>query len=281
MNFFKNRTSTFMFITTFVLVVMMDLSTIPKGVLDFTGNVFGVIITPVQKFLGGVVDYVGKGAEFVFSIGNLNEENTKLKEQISVLNSEAREINEIKSENERLRAMLSLKQKSTDKVMVSANIISGDVDNWFSMFTLDCGSSDGISLNDTVITNDGLVGYIYEVGYNWSKVKTILDPTGSVSSQIERIQADGICNGDITLKNSFSLKMSYLTLSAAVVIGDDVVTSGLGGLYPKGIHVGKISEIQKASDGMSQIATIKTSVKFDEIEEVFVIVGYNLPETEE
>lgn len=273
MNFLKNKTSLFMFIATFVLVILMALSTLPKGVLDFTGNVFGVIITPVQKLLGGVVDTIGDGVDFVLNIGNLDEENSKLKEQISVLNSEAREINEIKSENERLRAMLSLKQKDTERIMVSANIISGDADNWFSVFTLDCGSSDSVKVNDAVITNDGLVGYIYEVGYNWSKAKTILDPSGSVSSQIDRIRANGICSGDISLKNSFSLRMSYLTLSSAVIVGDDVVTSGLGGLYPKGIHIGKVSEIRKASDGMSQIAIVKTSVKFDEIGEVFVIVG--------
>lgn len=278
MNFFKNKTSIFMMIATFCLVILMALSTLPKGVLDFTGNVFGVIVTPVQKLLGGVVDTVGNGARFILSIGNLDEENTKLKEQISVLNSEAREINDIKSENERLRAMLSLKQKETERVMVASNIISGDVDNWFSMFTLDCGTSDGIKVNDAVITNDGLVGYIYEVGYNWSKVKTIIDPTGSVSSQIDRIQANGVCSGDITLKNSFSLKMSYLTLSSAVIIGDDVVTSGLGGIYPKGIHVGKVIEIQKSSDGMSQIAIVKSAVKFDEISEVFVIIGNNANE---
>ncbi len=280
MNFLKNKTSLFMFITTFVLVILMALSTLPKGVLDFTGNVFGVIITPVQKLLGGVVDTIGDGVDFVLNIGNLDEENSKLKEQISVLNSEAREINEIKSENERLRAMLSLKQKDTDRIMVSANIISGDADNWFSVFTLDCGSSDSVKVNDAVITNDGLVGYIYEVGYNWSKAKTILDPSGSVSSQIDRIRANGICSGDISLKNSFSLKMSYLTLSSAVIVGDDVVTSGLGGLYPKGIHIGKVSEIRKSSDGMSQIAIVKTSVNFDEIGEVFVIVGNKANEEE-
>lgn len=262
-----------MMIATISLVILMALSTLPRGVLDFTGNVFGVIITPVQKFLGGVVDTVGSGAKFILNIGNLDDENAKLKEQISVLNSEAREINEIKSENERLRAMLSLKQKETEKIMVSANIISGDVDNWFSMFTLDRGSSDGIKVNDTVITNDGLVGYIYEVGYNWSKVKTIIDPSGSVSSQIDRIQANGVCSGDVSLKNDFSLKMSYLTLSSAIIVGDDVVTSGLGGLYPKGIHIGKISEIQKSSDGMSQIAVVKAAVRFDEIGEVFVVIG--------
>ncbi len=280
MSFFKNKTRAFMIIATFVLVCLMALSTLPKGVLDFTGNVFGIIITPVQKLLGGVVDVVGDGVEFVLNIGNLDEENDKLKEQISVLNSEAREINEIKSENERLRAMLSLKQKETNRELVAANVISGDVDNWFSMFTLDCGSSDGVKINDTVITNDGLVGYIYEVGYNWSKVKTIIDSTGSVSSQIDRIGATGICNGDITLKNSFNLKMSYLTLSSAVVIGDEVVTSGLGGLYPKGIHIGKVSEIKKSSDGISQTAIIKTGVAFDEVGEVFVIIKENTEEAE-
>ena len=73
------------------------------------------------------------------------------------------------------------------------------------------------------------------------------------------------------MKNSFNMNMSYITLSSAVVIGDDVVTSGLGGLYPKGIHIGKVTDIKKSSDGMSQIATIKAGVKFDEIGEVFVM----------
>ncbi len=271
MSFFKNKTRAFMIITTVILVMFMAVSTLPGNVADTTGNVFGIIITPVQRFLGAVVNIAGDAVEFVFNIGDLDDENDMLKEQVSVLNSEVREASELKRENDRLRALLDLKEKKPEYEMVASNIISSDIDNWYSIFTLDCGSSDGINVDDTVITNDGLVGYIYEVGYNWAKVKTIIDPASSVSAKIERIDTVGMCDGDVLLKNSNEIKMNYIPLSSAVVKGDMVITSGIGGVYPKGINIGKVKSVSKSSDGLTQTALIEPGVKFDEIGEVFVM----------
>lgn len=271
MSFFKNKTRAFMIITTVILVMFMAVSTLPGNVTDTTGNVFGIVITPVQRFLGAVVNVAGNAVEFVFNIGDLDDENDMLKEQVSVLNSEVREASELKRENDRLRALLDLKEKKPEYEMVASNIISSDIDNWYSIFTLDCGTSDGINLDDTVITNDGLVGYIYEVGYNWAKVRTIIDPASSVSAKIERIDASGMCDGDVLLKNSNEIKMNYVPLSSAVVKGDAVITSGIGGIYPKGINIGKVKSVSKSSDGLTQTVLIEPGVKFDEIGEVFVM----------
>ena len=182
------------------------------------------------------------------------------------------ELERYKDENERLRMMLELKSNAQDKDMVGCEVIAKDPGNWFYSFTVDKGSHHGIKVDDAVISNQGLVGRVTDVGHNWAKVLTIIDADSSVGASISRTQNLAIVDGDLSLADSGQCMMNFITNdSSLVVVGDTVVTSGLGGVYPAGVLIGTVSEIKSDAMGYSQYAVIDTAVDFERIREVMII----------
>ena len=136
---------------------------------------------------------------------------------------------------------------------------------------INVGEKDGIKENMTVIADEGLVGHVISVTDHTAKVQTIIDTATAVTSTISTTKDTIIVQG--TLENSGELKATYIPTDATVLQGDNVETSGLGGIYPKGIHIGTIKEVYNTKNPTDRYATVETAVDFSKLATVLVITN--------
>lgn len=260
-------------IITVIIFILMGISfALVSNNATISGtNVAEAVVSPVQKFFSSIGSSVGGFFEFVGDMRGYKEENLQLKDEVEKQAQQIRELESYKQENQRLRSLLELKDNNADKDMVGCEIIAKDPGNWFDVFTIDKGKNYNIKKDDVVVTNNGLVGRITEVGSNWAKVVAIIDTDSSVGAQVTRTQDIAIVDGDMSLADSGRCKLSSVTNGTSLVVGDEVETSGLGGIYPKGILIGTVSEIKSDATGYTQYAIIDTAVDFERIREVLVI----------
>lgn len=254
-----------------VILVVMGISFATRGSSSASGNVLGAAFSPVQKFFSTIGNGVSGFFGFVFDMKDLQQENLELTEQVNQLSARVRELETHEKENQRLREMLDFKNAAGEWDMVGCEIIAKDPGNWFYSFTIDKGTNEGIAINDTVLSGYGLVGRIAEVGPNWAKVQTIVDAESSVGAMVSRTQEYALVDGELALADNGQCKMSALMKDSSLILGDTVVTSGLGGVFPAGILMGTVAEIKSDSLGYSQYALIDIAVDLKKIQEVMVI----------
>jgi len=200
---------------------------------------------------------------------HVREENLRLREEVARLKELNNRYVEYREENKRLRKLLRFKEETNFSV-VPGQVVDKDSTNWFRSILINKGTEDGLRENLGVVTHQGLVGRTVEVGPDFSRVLLILDKSSSVAVLIQRSRAEGIMVG----WKPDACRINYLPRTADVQVGDVVVTSGLGGVFPKGLLVGKVSRVEKKSYGLFQYAEVIPSVDFSRLEEVLVIVGY-------
>lgn len=269
--FFKSRFFIGLVAFTLVVFIFMMLSTIDREKTSFVGNAVGVVVTPVQKFFWNIGDGVGNFFSNMKDMAEYKSKYEKAEKKIQELEEDTRELQKLQTENKRLRSMLDLKSENPQYSYTSASVIAKDSGNWYSTFTINRGSSSGISKNDVVVTAEGVVGYVYEVGKTWGKVMSIIDSKSSVGAVIERTNDRGIVEGDLDFMGEGQCKMSYIVKGATLIKGDYVETSGLGGIYPGGLLIGKVKSVSEDSQGLYNEAVIETAVDFARIREVMVI----------
>ena len=257
-------------IVTVVIFILMGVSFAARDA-SVADNALGITMRPVQQFFSNIGSSIGGFFSFIGDMKEFQSENLELKDKVSSLESDVRELASLKQENERLRQLLALSEREAGRDMVGCKVIAKDPGNWFYTFTIDKGSEAGLAVDDTVISGQGLVGRITELGSGWARVLSIIDVESSVGALVSRTQDLAIVDGELSLSNNGQCRLSYVTKGADLVIGDAVVTSGLGGVYPDGILIGTISEIKSDSMGYSQYAIIDTAVDFERIREVMVI----------
>ena len=236
-------------------------------------NVLGNIISPIQKIFFNIGTKIENSIQFIIEIKTLKEQNEQLREEVEVLQAENRRLEPLLTENQRLREMLGLKDQFSQFDLVGAQIIAKDPGNWFNTFTIDKGTNDGLSKNCAVITNKGLVGHIFEIGTNWAKVISIIDTNGGASGLVTRTRDLAMVKGDIVLQDQGLCKMDQIPADADIIVNDKIETSGLGGIYPKGLLIGTITEIKQEPHAISKYAIVKPAVDFRRLEEVLIIIN--------
>lgn len=200
----------------------------------------------------------------------LKAENEELKTENSKLAQSLRELEVIKAENETLKEYLGLTQKYTDYQTVPAYIISKDINNYSSTFIINAGRKDGIEENMTVISDEGLVGYVISSTDETSKIQTIIDSSSSVTANLTHADDSVVCKGSL---NDKMLKATYIPTNADISEGDTLETSGMGGIYPKGITIGKIKKVETTLNILDRYAWIEPAVDFNKVETVLVITN--------
>ncbi|TYP57615.1 rod shape-determining protein MreC [Thermosediminibacter litoriperuensis] len=233
------------------------------------------LMKPAQEVFSWISHGVRGGLESVSQVFYLKRENEALKKQLAELMEYKHRFLEYRDENARLRRMLDFEEKNPQYDMVAAEVIGRDPGNWFNVIIINKGKSSGIREDMAVITERGLVGYTIDVGNNWAKVLMLLDNRMSVSAMIQRTRDNGILKGNIAPAPPGHAKMVFLPADASIVKGDVVISSGLGGIVPKGIIIGEVVEVKKESDNLTQYAIVKPAVDFQKLEEVFVIKNAN------
>lgn len=223
--------------------------------------------SPLQKITSsaslGVVNIFTSVSDYV----NLKSENEKLKEGINLLRTKSQEFEETAEENIRLQKLLSFKKESNYKMLV-VSVIGHEPTNLFHGCLIDRGIEDGVRKNMIVITDEGVVGKIVFAMAKVSKVMFLIDPNHSISALDQRTRSFGIVTGT---GKSYCL-MKYLSIDDEVAVGDKVISAGEGGIYPKGIPIGRISNLTRSADGSSWYIEVQPYSKFSKIEEAFVII---------
>ena len=231
------------------------------------------ILSPFQRAFSWAGSQLTFIKNSVTEISQLHEQNKLLREEVELLRAQNLTASEYASENQRLRNLLGYKQVATQFDLVAASVIGRESATWSSVIVINRGTFDGVANNMAVVTEMGLVGHVMEAGVNSSKVQLLLDPRSSVGTLIQRPESRvaGIVEGDI--KNPNHPKMVNIPKDSDVQVNDMVVTSGFGGVYPKGLVVGKIVEIHNEESGLLKYGVIETSVDFQKLEDVAIIVA--------
>lgn len=262
----------FIFVLCSVFLVAKSKIEIPAA-----GKTLMAFMSPFQNSFSWVGSKITWAKDTLEEIQNLQEQNEKLRAEVDDLRAKNLTASESISENQRLRALLGYKQVATQFDLVAASIIGRESATWSSVVVINRGTLDGVADNMAVVTELGLVGHVLEAGVNTAKVQLILDPRSSVGTLIQRADSRvaGIVEGDINNPNQ--PKMVNIPKDANVQVDDVVVTSGFGGVYPKGLIVGRIKEIHNDEGGLLKHGIIDTAVNFEKLEDVAVIVNSREP----
>lgn len=258
---------------TIVLLVVMGVSANKNSRLNWLNNIISVPLTPVQGFFSSIGQKVEDSLSFFRDMEAVKQENEKLKAEVTELQKQNRELSVLESKNADLRQALSLKEQFGDYTILGANIIAIDPGNWFNIFRVDRGSRDGVQINCPVVTNaKGLVGRVLSSDISSSKVLTIIDEESAVSAWISKAGGGhAVVRGDMSLKEKGLCKMDYIPLEVDVEVGDVIETSGVGGIYPKGIIIGEVTEVRKTNSELDRYAIIQPAADFKRLEEVYVL----------
>ncbi|MGZ3538899.1 MAG: rod shape-determining protein MreC [Thermodesulfobacteriota bacterium] len=250
----------------FALVLMSMRAKQRKGVELFDALLMEISF-PLQKAATLVIQTVqGTFQHYVFLV-NLERENRMLKEKIAQLQEENHKTNEIRLANERLRQLLQFREKNSPS-MVGAEVIGRDPSFWFKSVMIDKGERDGVKKGMAVISPAGVVGQVLKIAPDYATVLLITDYNSAVDCIVERSRAKAIVEG----KGENQCHLKYLLRSEEVAVGDIVITSGLGGNFPKGLMVGEVNKVDKKGHGVFQYAELMPSVDMTRLEEVFVVM---------
>ncbi len=252
----------------FALVIVSFIS--PNKVSPVKSAV-GSVVSPMQRGINSVGRNFFDRWEKLQNISDLMEENESLKEQANSLSYENKLLLQDKYELDRLRDLFKLDEKYAQYPKVAARVIAADPNNWFTVFTIDKGTKDGISVDMNVMAGNGLVGIIEEVGSNWAKVRTIIDDQSNVSGMFIKTSDTCIVEGDLELMEQGVIKVEEINRDAKVEEGYEVVTSHISDKYLQGILIGYVKEITLDPNNLTKSAHLVPVVNFDNIEEVLII----------
>lgn len=243
------------------------------------GRVLGALGTPFRAAAAFVTDKIAAVRDYTLHYHELEERVAELESQVAQMDEENRRAQTALDENERLRKLLELRDAHRDFTFESAAITGRTTTSWSSTLTLSKGTSSGIEKDMCVVTENGyLVGVVTETGTNWATVNTLIDPSTNMGATAVRTEESAILTSDLDTMAKGCCKLSYLSPSAALAEGDQVMTSGMGGVYPSGIIVGTVTETDVTASGMEAYAVVKPSVHLDELSQVFVIKAFDVVE---
>lgn len=268
---YKNKKSGILgiVITVVILLLLVFFTNIDTGKLSYIENAFSTLVMPIQNGLTYLKNKISGNNTFFTDINNLKAENEELKNKNSELEKSLREFEIMKAENTTLKEFVGLKEKYGEYETIPAYVIDRDISNYSEIIIINVGKKDGIKEDMTVIADKGLVGHVISVTDHTAKVQTIIDTSSTVSSTISTSRDGIIVRG--TLEDKTTLKATYIPTDANIIQGDSVETSGLGGIYPKGIHIGTIKQVVSTKNIIDRYALVETAVDFSKIETVLVI----------
>ena len=270
---YKNKKSGIVgiIITILILILLVVLTNTENSNLSYIENIANKLVNPIQNGLTYIKNRIHGNSSFFTNINDLKAENEELHEKNNNLEETLRELETIKAENQTLKEYLKLTEKYTDYKTVAADVISRDISNYSKTIVINAGKNSGIKENMTVIAAEGLVGYVISATDTTSKVQTIVDSSSNTSAILSSSRDSVVCKG--ILQEKSTLRSVYIPTDANVAQGDTVETSGLGGIYPKGIYIGKVSKLINTSNLNDRYALVETAVNFDKLETVLVITN--------
>lgn len=238
-------------------------------------ELLSVAVAPFQKVAAAVSGGVSSLWEKYTNIDAIMEENETLREENAELRSQMVEYDRLKAENEAYKKLEQIQEENPQNTYVSAFVIGRDTLDEFGGFTLDKGTAHGVERGDTVISDEGyLLGVVIEADLTSCKVLTILHPSFNASVVVSRTRDNGILTGDASYAEQGLCLFTNLARDSMATVRDQVITTGLGGVYPPDVLVGTIVELLPESSGKSTIAVVEPGGDVFGAKHAFVITQY-------
>jgi rod shape-determining protein MreC len=265
------RLQTRTLVAVFLLAASLGLLT-----LNQTGRLAGVkslLLTPLgalQRGVAGTVAGVGRLFSSSPATAALEQRIAELEAQVAVLEAENVQLKENEADLRLLSGLLDYERSRPDNRYAAANVIGRDTSAFLGYIMIDLGSDAGLARDMPVVTNQGLVGHIVELTCCTAKVQLITDPNSAVNARLQASRDEGVAVG----RFGGVLELEYLSQQAVVAPGDVVLTSGLGGTYPEGLVIGRVSATQRQDYEVLQKAVLIPAADFNRLEIVLIITDF-------
>lgn len=272
--FFKSK---FFYIITVIALLCCIVPTVfyRMGVtFAFRDAVTGVL-TPMQKLFNYTAEAMDGFAAYFYRFDELVEENAVLREEVEELRSQIYDSTEREEMYAWMAGFLEMKRVRQDFKMMASSVTGRESGNYSRVLTLDAGSGAGVEVNMPVVTSEGVVGRITEVGAGWSRVTTVVESGTIIGAYVERTNEVGVCEGEFGLSGDGLLRMNYLKADTEAKVGDRVLSSGYGSVYPRGLVIGFIEsmEVNPYTRGMS--VTVRCAADFSELSRVMILTDFD------
>jgi rod shape-determining protein MreC len=243
-----------------------------SGVFRPIQGLLMIPLTAISSLFNRTAIVADQAGNELFDVNALRQRNQELEAQLARITGELIELREISSDYERLTQLLNYTSANQDREYLTADVVGLEAQGFVRALIINKGSRDGLQVGMPVITELGLVGRVYDVTANSSRVQLITDQNSFVSSRLQTSRAEGSIQGRGLLTGS--LTMRYIGIDSEIIVGDLVVTSGLGGNFPPDIVVGQVTSAQSLEFELSQEATISSFIDFSTLEFVLVITNF-------
>lgn len=255
----------------FVLIPVIAIDTSTRAPRDyrFYDRVIVTLTWPIQAAISWTLEQVASGFNNYIYLWHTRQDNLALLDENRKLQNSIASLRETQQENARLRRLLEFQEQFKIETVV-ARVIAKDVSTEFRAIRINRGEQSGIKRNMAVVTNDGIVGRVLRTTATTADVVTILDLLSAVDAINERSRARGIVEG---LTES-TCQLRYALRTDDIQPGDVLISSGLGGIFPKGVPVGTVSKVNRRPFGITQEVEVRPSVEFSRLEEVLVITHF-------
>lgn len=256
-------------ITIILLVLLVVFSNIENNIWSHIVSPFTKITMSIQEGFVNLKSKIFKDDDSFYTMESLKKENDKLKSENEELRNKNLEIDSVKAENKTLKEYANLISKYEDNASIPGYIIQKNFSNYSKIIVINVGKKDGVEEGMTIVAEEGLVGYVVSVEDGSSKVQTIVDTASAVGAMFENTEKSLVTRG--LLDSNSRIKGTYIDNDVVVNEGDTVVTSGIGGIYPKNITIGKVKEIINTKNKSNRYVFIETAVDFDNLNNILVI----------
>ncbi len=258
------------------LILAMAVASLMSRGTTPVSNALGVLFKPLQVFMSGVVGMIEGSYDARYAYDSLLAENEQLRVQVAEYERQSRAYQEAMAENEQLRELLDVRAHRPKLQFEMAKIITRDSSNWARTFTIDQGANAGIEVGDCVVTSElYLAGVVREVGSNWATLVSVIDTDLQIGARVFRTDLTAVAEGSFELMQEGKLALSYLPVDADIQNGDEILTSGAGGTYPKDIPIGRVIGMETEASGISARAILEPLAELDRLTKVFVVTDFS------
>lgn len=238
-------------------------------------NLFSSVLSPVQKLSGYIAENVSWFEDSFESSGSYKKEIERLEQKIAEYENQVVDYNDMVQKLESYETMLGVKEENEDFILERASVIGTDAADMFTSLIIDKGSNSGISVNDPAVYGSYVVGIVKKVHPSYSVIESILNPEVNISALESKTRETAYITTNIEYSQKGYCIFAGLERTTAVSPGGIVLTSGIGGIYPKGLIIGTVSEICQSEFDLSNYAVIEPGVDVKEIEDLFIITDFD------
>ncbi|MBT3923039.1 MAG: rod shape-determining protein MreC [Nitrospina sp.] len=249
-------------------LALMTLSAKQEKGTHFLDSVAGVILSPFQNFFTQTLQPISDGINHYFFLVDVARENDQLNLEVQRLINEKNKLIERIASQKRLAKLMAY-EDDWEKKAVVASVIGKGATQWSKVIIINKGTQHGIRDHLAVVTDAGVIGQIIHAGLNTSKVLLIIDGRSAVDALFQESRISGVVVGG----GDDECHLKFVPNTADVKVGDKVLSSGLGGIFPKGLIIGKVSQVIKKKQGLFQDITLVPSSDLSRLEEVLVLLS--------